>query len=58
MLGDYDMKEIDCDVFLDNYDENIETLHKTGEVWLLTHNGQKNLVVMHKDTYERMFKVR
>ena len=48
------MKEIDYDEFLDNYEENMKILEETGEVWLLTHKGRKELVVMHKNTHDRM----
>ena len=48
------MKEIDYDEFLDHYEENIKILKETGEVWLLSHEGRKELVVMHKNTYDRM----
>ena len=48
------MKEIEVNEFLDNYDENIRILKETGEVWILIHEGQKDLVVMHKDTYSKM----
>ena len=48
------MKEIDYDEFLDNYEENMKILEETGEVWILTHKGRKELVVMHKNTHDRM----
>lgn len=48
------MKEIDYDEFLDHYEENIKILQVTGEVWLLSHEGRKDLVIMHKDTYSKI----
>lgn len=51
------MKEVDYNDFLDNYDEYIEILRETGEVWLLVNGEQKELVVMHKDTYEKKYKL-
>ncbi len=48
------MKEIDYDEFLDHYEENMKILKETGEVWLLTYEGRKELVVMHKNTFDRM----
>ena len=48
------MKEIDYDGFLDHYEENIKILQETGEVWLLSHKGRKELVVMHRNTYDKM----
>ena len=51
------MKEVDYNDFLDNYDEYIESLRETGEVWLLVNGEQKELVVLHKDAYEKKYKL-
>ena len=49
------MKEIDVNLFFENYDENLKILKETREVWILVHEGQRDLVIMHKDTYEKEF---
>ena len=52
------MKEVEYNDFLDHYDEYIEILRKTGEVWLLVNGEQKELVVMHVDTYRKMHQIK
>ena len=51
------MKEVEYDDFIEHYDEYIEILRKTGDVWLLINEGQKELVVMHKETYDKMHNI-
>ena len=52
------MKEIEWNEFMKNYDKYLDILQKTGEVWLLTHEGKKELVVMHKETYKKMHQIK
>ena len=48
------MKEVEWNEFMKNYDKYIGDLKRTGEVWVLVHQGKKELVVMHEETYKKM----
>ena len=52
------MKEIEWNEFMENYDKYIGILQKTGEFWLLVHEGKKELVVMHEETYKKMHQLK